>query len=812
MLRKFTAARAAARNPAAHAPTLVPSSGPATVESLGQQLREVLPTRRLQSVSLCDHEANVLWLSEGALGPDEHLLVMEALDILNADSSLPCHETALEDGRLGVFLPVRAPTGSLVGVAMILADSKSVGDDTLERMTASPVRTIMQRLAVLLKPNGLVATGTMPIPVELPEDAELPELALTVPAEAAAPEAAAPAHVAAPVEEPDPGLLETAAAELELALVSEMEVAQPPPPAPARASEPEEICETIITAAEIANILELSLVPDELPPVASSAPAPAPAVAAQPPAPTRAAPKPSAPVAVAAPPPVLAAAPAAASAPIEVPIADSGMLRLEFLAEPPVVRPPPNPTALARKLQAASKAAEVAPTRAPRALPTAPPPRAVPAPAAAAPAAAVAKGKTPVATAPPARTAGPAVPPVAAPAAQPAPAAPAAARPAMQGRGGPIRNPFEPIPPNSRLSLDMSDDVVVLFEAEPVSVPTRSGVRPKAAPPAQAAAPAKPAPAQAAAPAPTRFAAPARVTPPPRSAPAVRNAPPPRPAPASRAPIAPAPAPAPAVTPAPSPAPPPAPAATAPVSIAPVAAVAISVEASPQIDLIPFAKLRAGGQNRRFQVQPRSPANRDSAAVDEQTLQQLLAWLAGQRALWSMVPTSFTVNLSVATLEDERFLTRVGALLNTHGISPDTLGFEIAETLCAQQRVKVERFIAQCEKLGAWIAIDDFSFDSQVLPLLRSKALRLLKLDARLTSAALRDKLSQAMVVATVQAAKVLGIHCSAKKADSQASLQYLTAIGLDYAQGAALARAVPLEAIGTVSDARPGGVAEDSE
>jgi len=67
----------------------------------------------------------------------------------------------------------------------------------------------------------------------------------------------------------------------------------------------------------------------------------------------------------------------------------------------------------------------------------------------------------------------------------------------------------------------------------------------------------------------------------------------------------------------------------------------------------------------------------------------------------------------------------------------------------------------------------------------------------------LRDKLSQAMVVATVQAAKVLGIHCSAKKADSQASLQYLTAIGLDYAQGPALSRPVPLEDLDTVSETK---------
>ena len=108
---------------------------PLTVEALGQQLREVLPARRLQSVSLCDHEANVLWLSEGALGPDEHSLVTEALMLLTADPSLPSHEIALEDGRLALFLPVRAPNGQPVGIAMILADRKSVGDDTLERIT-----------------------------------------------------------------------------------------------------------------------------------------------------------------------------------------------------------------------------------------------------------------------------------------------------------------------------------------------------------------------------------------------------------------------------------------------------------------------------------------------------------------------------------------------------------------------------------------------------------------------------------------------------------------------------------------------------
>jgi len=99
------------------------------------------------------------------------------------------------------------------------------------------------------------------------------------------------------------------------------------------------------------------------------------------------------------------------------------------------------------------------------------------------------------------------------------------------------------------------------------------------------------------------------------------------------------------------------------------------------------------------------------------------------------------------------------------------------------------------------VAIDDFSFDSQVLPLLRSKAVRLVKIDPKLTSSALKDKLSQALVVATVQAAKVMGIHCAAKRVDSQAALQWLTAIGCDFAQGAALSPAHPLEALASPPD-----------
>src|SRR3984885_5273137 len=179
---KATAARSHAPKAAASTPSVsaVADTGPATIESLGRQLRDVLPARRLHSVSLYDHDANVLWLSEGALGPDEHSLVAVALDVFTTDTSLASHELGLEDGRIALFLAVRAPTADIVGIAMILADGKSVGDDTLERMAAAPVRAIMLRLAVLLKPSGdgaPHATARVPALLELADTNAVPVLA-----------------------------------------------------------------------------------------------------------------------------------------------------------------------------------------------------------------------------------------------------------------------------------------------------------------------------------------------------------------------------------------------------------------------------------------------------------------------------------------------------------------------------------------------------------------------------------------------------------------------------------------------------------
>ena len=499
--------------PPAGAPA--PGAEPASAEALGWQLRAALPPMRLHSVSIYDSQANVLWLSEGALGPDEHALVLEALETLAADTAKGSCENRLEDGRVAAFLAVRAPQGHLVGLAMILADLKSSGDGLMDRIMSAPTRTVMQKLAVLLRPAGPRRPDADPTALVLSlASAEVPLVAPEPPTSAAPAAARAPA---------------------------------------AHRSDDE------LSPGAVNDILEFEL---------TDAPISAPRQAAS-------------------------------------------------TGSSPALKPPaPGDTGSTR-----------APTHAP------------------------------------------------------------------------------PADTGSRRVLGKTSDTGA---SRGLSTGSTSATR------------------------------------------------------------------------------------------------ALSLDPSlVTLEMLPFVKLRSGGRTRRFEVLPAGTSRelRDPATLDALAMQRLMAWLGTHRAAWTVEPASFTLNLSIATLEDDAFLRQVAAGLQSHGIAPDTVGFEIAEPLCTQRRAQVERFIAGCDKLGCFVVLDDFSFDSAVVPLLRSKALRLVKIDARLTGGALRDKLSQAMVVAVVQAVKVLGMHCAAQQVDSQAALQWLTAVGCDFAQGPMLARQQPLEKLlGTAS------------
>lgn len=224
-------------------------------------------------------------------------------------------------------------------------------------------------------------------------------------------------------------------------------------------------------------------------------------------------------------------------------------------------------------------------------------------------------------------------------------------------------------------------------------------------------------------------------------------------------------------------------------------------------------KLRSGGRTQRFEVLVRSrseptreaapttliqalTARNASSAIDRFVLTELVTWLGAHREIWDATPSSFTVNLSSGTVREPLFLRFAATLFEEHKVSPSVVGFEIPERAFIEAQADVREFIDNCEKLGCFIAIDDFTMHSSAVPYLASPALRIVKIDPKLTSAAMTDKLSQALIIAISQAAKVLGVHGVAKRIDSTMARQWLTAIGIDFAQGFALERPQTLDAL----------------
>lgn len=606
---------------------------PVTAESLGWQLRAALPPLRLHSVSLYDDQANVLWLSEGALGPDEHNVVLEAMETLSNDRALPCYENRLEDGRIAIFLPVRAPQGDLVGVAMILADLKSVGDGIVERIVSPQLRTIMQKIAVLLRSTSKSSGGAdsaAPIPVAI---APVLELTPDPPGRPSADAGASP--TASAPSTPPPLAAKPTAAPKSRATASAKPAANKSPGAPSPATAAAASLDDSLSPQAMDDILEFEVVPHVA--LASRGESSTPAAAA--------------------------AATTQSSR-----LWNNSDAGLELLGD--------GSSPAAQPETAKPAGAGVAPT-------------------------ALADGAT------------------------------------------------------SLADIDMLSMTAIAPTLMPLPIAT--GAPDTASAPARSIGSTMTSKALASS-ATTGSARALSASTATSTVPAINGA---ANTGTSRA-----------------------------VSIDPASLI---------LEVHPFSKLRAGGRTRRYEVLPRiasRDANRAPAAMDGFVLQRLVSWLGANRSAWNLEPTSFSLNLSISTLEDQRFPQHVASCLKAHGIAPDSLGFEIAEPLCTQYRAQVERFISLCDKLGCFVVIDDFSFDSSVLPLLRSKALRLVKIDSKLTSAALRDKLSQATVVAIVQAVKVLGIHCAAKRVESPASLQWLTAIGCDLAQGPAISQVLPIDSL----------------
>jgi EAL domain-containing protein (putative c-di-GMP-specific phosphodiesterase class I) len=185
-----------------------------------------------------------------------------------------------------------------------------------------------------------------------------------------------------------------------------------------------------------------------------------------------------------------------------------------------------------------------------------------------------------------------------------------------------------------------------------------------------------------------------------------------------------------------------------------------------------------------------------ASMIDRKVMGELIGWLHRNPTVWKKDPPSFSVNLSDAAVTEPHFISFVENCLQKAGLPPGVIGVEFSERVCLTHPNEVLPALDVFARAGVPVAIDDFNVVGAGMPILDHPAVRLLKIDAELTTNALQHRLTQARVVGLVQTAKVMGLQTVAKRVLGGDHTNWLTALGVDFVQSFEASPPVSLDSL----------------
>jgi EAL domain-containing protein (putative c-di-GMP-specific phosphodiesterase class I) len=235
--------------------------------------------------------------------------------------------------------------------------------------------------------------------------------------------------------------------------------------------------------------------------------------------------------------------------------------------------------------------------------------------------------------------------------------------------------------------------------------------------------------------------------------------------------------------------------------------------------LVPLTK---GSQLKRYEVLLRSKSdlapnaaphamlkaaveNGLGSMIDRRVITELIGFLVHHPEVWKSTAVQFSINLTTTALHDEHFIKFVGLCLAKSHLPTGMIAFEVDTATAVKLADKMPEVAAALDRLGCPLVLDDFALKTECFALLRLPGVRYVKLAPEITAKMRTDKLSQAAITAVVQMARVLGMHTVAKRTESAAEQEWLTALGVDFVQSNSMSPPAPIESLSkTPHPARP--------
>ncbi|HEX5741820.1 MAG TPA: bifunctional diguanylate cyclase/phosphodiesterase, partial [Pilimelia sp.] len=153
-----------------------------------------------------------------------------------------------------------------------------------------------------------------------------------------------------------------------------------------------------------------------------------------------------------------------------------------------------------------------------------------------------------------------------------------------------------------------------------------------------------------------------------------------------------------------------------------------------------------------------------------------------------------SVNISARSLLDPGLPTDVAELLRRHAVPAHRLVLEITETVVMSESEIIDEVLAGLRALGVGLAVDDFGTGFSSLTFLTRIAVDELKVDREFVAGMVDSPEAAAIVRATVQLARQLGLRVVAEGVETADQRAALVELGCTTAQGYHFFRPMPPE------------------
>ncbi|MBE9037618.1 PAS domain S-box protein [aff. Roholtiella sp. LEGE 12411] len=156
----------------------------------------------------------------------------------------------------------------------------------------------------------------------------------------------------------------------------------------------------------------------------------------------------------------------------------------------------------------------------------------------------------------------------------------------------------------------------------------------------------------------------------------------------------------------------------------------------------------------------------------------------------------YAINLSGASINDDQFIEFLYEQFALHQIPPQTICFEITETVAITNLSKASQFIGELRNIGCRFALDDFGSGMSSFAYLKNLPVDFLKIDGSFIKHILDSSIDLAVVEAINQVGQALGIQTIAEFVENDAILEKIKALGVNYAQGYGIAKPCPFDLV----------------